>query len=83
MKDLLQEKQHKRRDGLKFTLTLIFVLSVTGIIVKYGLPEQTQELPNINMDFDDQDTINRNGSMWNIDKDTIVEGTPIELEKDI
>lgn len=73
------------KDGLKITLWSILIFSATGLIVLEYLPQEPRELPNIRTDFDDQKTINRNGSTYDTDKDTIIEGKAVEfkLEKDI
>ena len=73
--DLLNEKQEKRSRGLVHTLVFIMCTSVIILYARNCVPEQTQELPNPKMDFDDQDSL-ENIETWHMKQE-------FELEKDI
>ncbi len=81
--DPLNEKQDIGRRISKYCMNLAVVIFITVLIGSQFIPEQTAKVVEPKEDFDNQDTINRNGNTYDIENDRIVKGNPIQLEKEI
>ncbi len=82
MNDPLNDNQNYRRGLAKVCLTLcLFIFIIVMFAIDDWEKPIEQEVPKT--DFDDQDTINKNGNYWDIENDRIVNGEPVELEKEI